>query len=132
MSGHTATPDALRKLRVALEPVNVEVLARERLANNGRNPANNNAGIRTGSDLHLCEMLIGQLDQARAAFTELASVPALADSHADLVRALKGSNAMLQLLRSMIDASAPISSIDEQVKINSAALAKLHPAKGEG
>lgn len=41
--------------------------ARKRLAKNGRNPANKNAGIATGSDLHLCEMLISQLDGVRKA-----------------------------------------------------------------
>lgn len=52
-------------------PSNAEKQARERLANNGRNPANKNAGILTGSDLHLCEMLLAQLDRWRAALTEI-------------------------------------------------------------
>lgn len=42
-----------------------EIEARDRLAGNGRTPVNNNAGIRVGSDLHLCEMLLAELDDAR-------------------------------------------------------------------
>ena len=42
-----------------------EITVRERLANNGRNTANSNAGIRVGSDLHLCEMLIAEIDRQR-------------------------------------------------------------------
>jgi hypothetical protein len=48
-----------------------EDIARARLANNGRNPANNNAGIRTGGDLHLCEMLLAEMDKMRAALREM-------------------------------------------------------------
>ena len=44
-----------------------ERVARERLMNNGRNPANKNAGVPTGSDLHLCEMILSELDAIRAA-----------------------------------------------------------------
>ena len=36
--------------------------ARDLLANNGRNSANNNEGIRTGSPLHVCEMLLAERD----------------------------------------------------------------------
>lgn len=50
-----------------LEPQTAEKLARERLKKNGRNPANNNRGIATASDLHLCEMLLSQLDGVRKA-----------------------------------------------------------------
>lgn len=50
-----------------LVPTIAECTARERLANNGRNPANKNEGIRTGSDLHFCEILIKQLDGVRKA-----------------------------------------------------------------
>jgi hypothetical protein len=48
-----------------IEMIKAEERVRERLANNGRNPANNNAGIRVGSDLHLCEMLLAELDSER-------------------------------------------------------------------
>jgi hypothetical protein len=44
----------------------VEKAVRARLANNGRNPANNNAGIRVGSDLHLCEILLAEIDRLKA------------------------------------------------------------------
>jgi hypothetical protein len=47
--------------------VEAERKVRGRLANNGRNPANNNRGILVGSDLHLCEMLLAELDRVRAA-----------------------------------------------------------------
>lgn len=47
--------------------------ARARLANNGRNPANKNAGIRVGGDLHLCEMLLAELDAARARLAALSA-----------------------------------------------------------
>lgn len=47
-------------------PSQTEIQARERLASNGRNPANNNAGIRVGSDLHLCEMLLSDIEALRA------------------------------------------------------------------
>lgn len=50
--------------------IKAEETARARLANNGRNPANNNAGIRVGSDLHLCEMLLREIDTLRAALNE--------------------------------------------------------------
>jgi hypothetical protein len=50
-----------------LEPMQAEYNLRERLANNGRNPANKNQGIRVGSDLHFCEMLIKQLEGVRKA-----------------------------------------------------------------
>lgn len=53
-------------------PSKAELKVRERLAKNGRNAANNNAGIRTGGDLHLCEMLLADLDQARADLRRLA------------------------------------------------------------
>lgn len=43
-----------------------ETDARDRLANNGRNPTNKNAGIRVGSDLHLCEMLLAEIDALRS------------------------------------------------------------------
>lgn len=46
-------------------PSNAETKVRERLANNGRNAANKNAGIRVGSDLHLCEMLLVEIDELR-------------------------------------------------------------------
>ena len=46
-------------------PSNAETKVRERLANNGRNPANKNAGIRVGSALHLCEMLLAEMDELR-------------------------------------------------------------------
>ena len=42
-----------------------EITVRHRLENNGRNTANNNAGIKVGSDLHLMEMLIGEIDRQR-------------------------------------------------------------------
>lgn len=42
-----------------------EQRARNRLANNGRNTDNSNAGIRVGSDLHLCEMLLAEIDWLR-------------------------------------------------------------------
>lgn len=50
---------------------NVEAKVRERLANNGRNLANNNAGIRVGSDLHLCEMLLKDIEGMRQALTQI-------------------------------------------------------------
>lgn len=46
-------------------PSNAETEARKRLANNGRNPDNHRAGIRVGSDLHLCEMLLAEMDEMR-------------------------------------------------------------------
>lgn len=52
-----------------------EMLVRERLTNNGRNPANGNAGIRVGSDLHLMEMLIQEIDDLRAVVTGGAAQP---------------------------------------------------------
>ena len=44
-----------------------ELKAMTRLSNNGRNAENNFAGIPTGSDLHLCEMLIAEIDAHRVA-----------------------------------------------------------------
>lgn len=44
-----------------------ETRVRELTARNGRNEANSNAGIPTGSPLHLAEMLLAQIDTARAA-----------------------------------------------------------------
>lgn len=49
--------------------VDAEAIARKRLENNGRNTANNNAGILLGSDLHLCEMLLAEIDKLRARTT---------------------------------------------------------------
>lgn len=46
-------------------------IARERLANNGRNPANKNAGIRVGSDLHICQELLAEIDRLRELVTYL-------------------------------------------------------------
>ncbi len=46
--------------------ITATTMVRERLANNGRNPANANAGIPVGSDLHLCEMLLNEVDRLRA------------------------------------------------------------------
>lgn len=45
----------------------VETQVRARLANNGHNPLNKNGGIPTGSDLHLCEMLLAEIASLRAA-----------------------------------------------------------------
>lgn len=45
---------------------------RARLENNGRNPTNQNAGIRVGSELHLFEMLLAELDIARIHLRRLA------------------------------------------------------------
>lgn len=50
--------------------------ARERLANNGRNPANLNAGIRVGSDLHVCEMLLKEIERQRDALRKIANYSA--------------------------------------------------------
>lgn len=60
--------------------IKAEETVRARLANNGRNPANNNAGIRVGSDLHLCEMLLRSLDTARAALNEKPDFKAMTDN----------------------------------------------------
>lgn len=46
-------------------PSSAEIKARELLADNGRNRANHSAGIRVGSPLHLCEMLLAELDETR-------------------------------------------------------------------
>lgn len=46
--------EAARKLRI-------------RMANNGRNPANGNMGIRVGSDLHLAEIILSQRDSLLSA-----------------------------------------------------------------
>jgi hypothetical protein len=51
-------------------------------------------------------------------------------SRADLMKALQGSNAMLQLLRSMVEASETVACIDKQVKLNVAALASPSSAEG--
>jgi len=53
-------------------PSQIETKVRERLAANGRNPANSNAGIRVGSDLHLCEMLLKELESERDGRARLA------------------------------------------------------------
>lgn len=50
-----------------------ETKARERLANNGRNAANASRGIAVGSDLHLCEMLLKEIDFQRDALQKIAS-----------------------------------------------------------
>lgn len=63
----TVRDDRIRVLTEILVASKAEQQIRERLANNGRNTANNNAGIRVGSDLHLCEVLLAQINQARAA-----------------------------------------------------------------
>lgn len=42
-----------------------EKSVRARLAKNGRNPANNNAGIPTGSDLHMLEIMVREIDKLR-------------------------------------------------------------------
>jgi len=47
-----------------------EMVVRDRLAKNGRNVTNNNQGIPVGSDLHLMEMLIKEIDTLRAALRE--------------------------------------------------------------
>lgn len=54
------------KLITEFNSARAEELVRARLANNGRNPENKNAGIRVGSDLHLCEMLLKEIDELRA------------------------------------------------------------------
>jgi hypothetical protein len=46
-------------------PSKAETRARELLANNGRNTANSNEGIRVGSHLHLCEMLLADINTLR-------------------------------------------------------------------
>lgn len=52
---------------VAVDEVTEKAIktVRERLANNGRNPANHNAGIPVSGNLHLCEILLKALDRAR-------------------------------------------------------------------
>lgn len=57
-------------------PSCAENTARLRLANNGRNAMNDNQGIRTGSHLHLCEMLLADLDVMRKALTEICVIRA--------------------------------------------------------
>lgn len=54
-----------------------EKMARERLARNGRNDANSQAGVRVGSDLHLCEMLLAELDEARQLIADTRAATAL-------------------------------------------------------
>lgn len=44
----------------------IEERARALIARNGRNHENNNAGIPVGSQLHMIEVLIGELDKTRA------------------------------------------------------------------
>lgn len=46
--------------------IDAAAITRNRLAANGRNPENKNAGIRTGSDLHLAEMLLKERDDLLA------------------------------------------------------------------
>lgn len=74
--GDVACTDAFQKgyaaacahpeiLRAALEPTKAEKQLRELLVNNGRNAANNREGIKVGSPLHLAEMMLIQIEQAR-------------------------------------------------------------------
>lgn len=58
-----------------------EQTARKRLADNGRNPANNHAGVRVGSDLHLCEMLLNKIEYARALLARLNEAQTVAVEH---------------------------------------------------
>jgi hypothetical protein len=44
----------------------VEAKIRARLKNNGRNPENNNEGIRCGSDLDYLRVLLNEIDRLRA------------------------------------------------------------------
>lgn len=60
-----------------------EKKARERLANNGRNPANNNAGIQVGDDLHLCEMLLSEIERMQAALKPFADIALMRDTYPD-------------------------------------------------
>lgn len=49
-----------------------ETQLRAKLARNGRNPENKNAGIRVGSDLHLAEMILAERDELLAALAPFA------------------------------------------------------------
>lgn len=51
----------------------VEIQLRAKLANNGRTAANDRAGIRVGSDLHLAEMLLKERDDLLAALRPFAA-----------------------------------------------------------
>lgn len=51
----------------ALKPTKAEADLRARLANNGHTTANNREGIPVGGPLHLAEMMLIQLEQARKA-----------------------------------------------------------------
>lgn len=78
-------------------PSAAETKARELLANNGRNPANKNAGIRVGSPLHLCEMLLAELAEARKTMEWARPyVETCAEGDDRASAALRGIDALLQ------------------------------------
>ena len=71
-------------------PSQIESKVRERLASNGRNPANNNAGIRTGSDLHYCEMLLAELTILRNALEPFSNIGLAQDGDKRAVDMIEG------------------------------------------
>jgi hypothetical protein len=134
MSGHTAGPYFWREYAQDAEDLaqmrSLGMTPTRMLTNEGQVALM--AG--TGDDVKRIALIDCQTSHKRGqgyktACAERDANAALFAAAPDLVKALQGSNAMLQLLRSMVDASAPQSSIDEQVKINSAALATLTARK---
>jgi hypothetical protein len=97
-----------------------EKMARERLANNGRNNSNNRRGIPVNSDLHLCEMILKELDQTRDALRAAILIAGQAQKEWDMAPdGMKAGKILIALAGGCPGYRADIDAIHSVLKENS-------------